>query len=946
MIFSHLMKRLRQCLKSANPRPRRRPGSTRLAIETLEERMVLSTFLVTNTNDSGPGSLRQAILDLNATPNGAWSTQNGIQFNVPGAGLHSIALQSALPTVTNPVIIDGTTQPGYAGKPLIELSGAALFGGVDGLHISAGSSIVRGLVINRFLDAQIRLDTNGNDIVAGNYLGTDSTGTQDFFTGGTGVAVVGTSGNRIGGMTTADRNVIAGMSAYDGVTTGIDLENTTGTRIEGNFIGTDVTGMHAIDGNPPDQLTFETGIYIRGGSGNQVGGSSALAKNVIACGYHGLEIQDSTGNTVQGNFIGTNALGSAALPNWIGVLLFYANSNTITGNVVSGNETTGFEVGDSNSNVLEGNLIGTAANGRYVLGNQYSGITMVDASYNLVGGPLLGQGNVISGNGRDGVDIYGDTTPSLQNKLEGNFIGTDTSGTIMLGNGGYGVLLTQDVDPGTVNSYGNEIGGSAAWLNGTWASVPAGYGNVIAYNAQGGVRQQGPRMFNNPIRGNSIHDNGGPPISLQNGTAFTPWITSANAGSTTSVAGSVSDSIAEELLLDFYASNPGEFGQARRYLGSAVVQASQFHYGVASFSVNVGMTLPGEVVTVTATNFYGATSQVDTGKPTWADAQAGLSFSQMVTGHEADGRVVVAALGTDHAVYVRAETMPNSGLFGTWQPLGGNVQNVQVETDNWGNLQVLALGWNGSQYVDPQLSPNSTSWRGWRLLGGTALLQIEVKDTSFGLPVVFALGSDHALYFQEEISSGTWSAWGYLGSPAGRPVQSYTVGRDNFGWLEVLILDSSGTLWVDRQGSQLPSFNGWQNLGGSAVQQLAVTNDASGRLTVFGLGSDHSIYEQQQDLGGSWGGWTLTSGGGWVQSIAAGRDAAGRMEVVAENSNGNVYTLRQTTANGAWNNYWSASLASGALPGTLTLGNQADGTLDVFAEFNLIDAWDWQYTRL
>ncbi len=86
----------------------------------MEDRTLLSTFLVSNTGDSGPGSLRQAILDSNA----ATGATNTIDFDISGTGVQTIAPLSPLPAITNPVLIDGTSQPGYAGTPLIELSGS------------------------------------------------------------------------------------------------------------------------------------------------------------------------------------------------------------------------------------------------------------------------------------------------------------------------------------------------------------------------------------------------------------------------------------------------------------------------------------------------------------------------------------------------------------------------------------------------------------------------------------------------------------------------------------------------------------------------------------------------------------------------------------------------------------------------------------------------------
>ena len=148
----------------------------RLRFEWLEDRTVLSTFLVTNIADSGPGSLRQAILDSNA----ATGRTNTIDFDIPGGGVQTIAPLSALPAITRPVLIDGFSQPGYTGTPLIELSGSQAGGG-DGLLITGSGVTVRGLDINGFSQgAGIHLTGTGatGDWIYGNFLGTDPTGTQ------------------------------------------------------------------------------------------------------------------------------------------------------------------------------------------------------------------------------------------------------------------------------------------------------------------------------------------------------------------------------------------------------------------------------------------------------------------------------------------------------------------------------------------------------------------------------------------------------------------------------------------------------------------------------------------------------------------------------------------------------------------------------------------------
>jgi len=131
-----------------------------------------ATITVTTTADSGPGSLRQAILDSNTSA----GTLDTIAFGIPGAGVHTIVPASALPTITDPVVIDGSTQPGFAGAPLIELDGTNAGGFQHGLNITAGGSTVRALVINRFNGSGIICFTVGGNTIVGNYVGTNAAG--------------------------------------------------------------------------------------------------------------------------------------------------------------------------------------------------------------------------------------------------------------------------------------------------------------------------------------------------------------------------------------------------------------------------------------------------------------------------------------------------------------------------------------------------------------------------------------------------------------------------------------------------------------------------------------------------------------------------------------------------------------------------------------------------
>src|SRR5215207_7416596 len=160
------------------------------------------TFVVTNVNDSGAGSLRQAILDANANP-GA----DSISFNITGPSLRIQPLLG-LPDIVDPVVIDGSTQPGFSGAPIIEMDGSK--SAVRALFVNAPGSTIRGLVINEFHTGAIFIGpAGGGSHVEGCYLGTDVTGKIAIPNGGAGVGVF-SSNNVIGGFTPSARNVISG----------------------------------------------------------------------------------------------------------------------------------------------------------------------------------------------------------------------------------------------------------------------------------------------------------------------------------------------------------------------------------------------------------------------------------------------------------------------------------------------------------------------------------------------------------------------------------------------------------------------------------------------------------------------------------------------------------------------------------------------------------------
>jgi hypothetical protein len=397
-------------------------------------------FTVTNTDDTGLGSLRQAILDSNANP-GPPGTTNLIEFNISGSGVHTIMPATQLPDIVEPVMIDGYTQPGSMPNTnppgqgdnaviLIELSGIMTPAGSSGLTIDADESGVRGLVINQFSGDAIDIPLAIDGVIEGNFIGTNANGTAALPNGG-GVVVGSGQNNTIGGTTPAARNLISG-NIGDGITLGFP---NTSNFVQNNFIGVDVTGSMAL-GNGQRGVTS--------GGNNMIGGDTAAAGNVISGNNRGIEL--GSGDVVEGNFIGTDLTGTIAVPNVnIGVNHAIGGSTiggltstpgTPPGNLISGNGIAGLVIVlPASGDTVEGNIIGADVTGTHPLGNDL-GISIVHATACTIGGTDAGAANIVAFNGTSceaehaGVVVTGSDATS--NRVLGNSIFT---------NGGLGIDL-------------------------------------------------------------------------------------------------------------------------------------------------------------------------------------------------------------------------------------------------------------------------------------------------------------------------------------------------------------------------------------------------------------------------------------------------------------------------------------------------------------------------
>ena len=356
--------------------------------------------------------------------------------------------------------------------------------------------------------------SNGN-LLQGNFIGitakaaTSNSPEPALANGIDGVLIEGgAANNTLGGTAAGAGNVISGNARFGVQIDGVSGSTTTGNVLQGNLLGTDASGTMAVP-NGDDGVAF-----FLGAAGNTVGGTATGAGNVLSGnGRFGVYLNGTgtSNNVIEGNLIGVDSSGAAALGNGDdGVaLLSGASSNTIGGtasgaaNTIAANKRYGVLLGvtGTNSNLVEGNFIGTNSGGATTLGNKNDGVEIVTgAAMNAIGGTATGAGNTIAGNVGNGVLLASSGTTG--NMIQGNFIGTDIAGTLVLGNKA-GVV--------DINSAANNLIGALGSATPTGAAVVGG--NVIANNAGSGViignSPTDTGAVGNAIVGNQIYANGG-----------------------------------------------------------------------------------------------------------------------------------------------------------------------------------------------------------------------------------------------------------------------------------------------------------------------------------------------------------------------------------------------------------------------------------------------------
>lgn len=583
--------------------------------------------VVTTTADSGPGSLREA------------TTFAGlVTFDIPGAGPHIINLASPLPLpptgFVTPRVIDGTTQPGFSGSPLVVVNGAALPSGANALTLISDTEVVRGLAfVNSPTAIYIRSNQDfGFNIVEGNYIGVMPDGTTAA-PNAFGIRIERSDNNTIGGTTAAARNVIASSSVSIDIS-GASTFSSTENMILGNYIGTNAAGTAGL--NPINGAGIDIRSYARETivGGTVSGGPVPGARNVISSINIGIAIRD-TFNRVQGNYIGTDASGSYSIFNNSGIVVSVA-SPTVS--------------------QIRSTIGGTTPAARNLIsGNRGAGLSLGQLGGNATGGEYI---------------------------VQGNWVGVSSTGLPLPNGGGINLFFTNALIGGTVS----------------------GAGNLIAHNLQSGIFTDNTFPIRVGIIGNSIHSNRPDPVSLSLGAGLGidlvpfqspygvtlndlddadtgpndlqnfPVITSAtSAGGNTNIVGTLNsrtDGSFTQFRIEFFSNpscDPLGHGEGRTFLG-----ATEFNQVANVFTASFDVTLPvsvprGSFITATATrNFL---EVVDDNAMTSEFSQCFQttigSRAHEITDFTGDGV-------SDFALF-----RPADGLWMTLSGLGGTITNQQ-----------------------------------------------------------------------------------------------------------------------------------------------------------------------------------------------------------------------------------------------------------------------------
>lgn len=638
-----------------------------LVVLPQDTRAASCTITVTSERDDGAGSattLREAIQQANASPNA-----DVLCFAI-GSNYKTIIPQAELPMITQPVIIDGLTQPRDstigAQAPVIEIAGTQVAQNTEtrpGLYITSSNVTIRGLIINRFEGDGVIATHGGSSVFEYNYIGTNSAGTIAYGNGRSGIGLQ-TSNNKV------RNNLVSGNSGAGIAITGTGSIVADGNSVTSNRVGTDITGLRAIPNASDGILLTDSGNNTIGGTaGVSVGGRCTGECNLFSGnGANGIGIQGveslqtaptATNNRIIGNYVGVDIDGLNELRNYdIGFEAQDAPNNIVGGttpverNIFSGNGGAGVSITSTFSygNVIQGNYIGVDRSGMRRMANHKMGVNlgspfggsnnshdnMIGGTAGVsVGGACTGSCNVISGNDWSGVFISGNTGGN--NQIVGNFIGPGVSGGHNLGNKQDGV--------GIVDSSNNKIGGPAAAARNLISGN--GYNAVVIVGVSSGTRIEGNYLglgtdtgcmpngetgvtmrggTNTAVLTNSIDCNGklgidigpdrvsmndagdrdGGPNNTQNFPVI-DLITRDNTG--LQLKGVLNSNPGQKYLIELFANDVCDLVYLHGEGRSFITSTTvdTDGNGNAYFSIQLPTSASGKVITATATKYYGST---------------------------------------------------------------------------------------------------------------------------------------------------------------------------------------------------------------------------------------------------------------------------------------------------------------------------------------------------
>jgi IPT/TIG domain len=564
-----------------------------------------------------------------------------IAFDIAGSGVHTIALATPLPAITSLATIDGYTQTGALANT----------------HpVGQGLNTVLKVVVNGAAAAGACFTISASDVI-------------------------------IKGLVIHNCDTGVAFTAGDFDT----------SKVEGCFLGTDAAGGARVDQSPDKQ------IEIAGQTGAVIGGTTPAARNLIGgceTGVHIVNAGSPTDHRIQGNLIGLTAAGNAVLaPDCSSITSTAILVSGGTGAIISGNALAGLDNGIAlfgSGHTVRGNLIGTDATGTVKFTISEEGISTIGDGH-TIGGTSPGDGNVIAG-GEYGIGLGGSNQV-----VRGNFLGTDVTGTLDLGNDTAGL---------TVSGSDHVIGG-----------VSAGQANIIAFNgsiAGGGVLVSGQRVT---IRGNRIYEtrsasgmglgidlgpfdilvnDPGDGDSGANGFQNYPILLSAGPaapqGTGTHITGILNSTASTTFDLDFYANpacanRPQEFLEGETYLGSTEVTTNGS--GNASFDITLPANVePGARITATATDPDGNTSEFSQrivfsiNFPTSGPPAGGTAFTIKGMLFEEGATVTVGG-----APATAVDVVNSSTITASTPPLSPGTLNDVTVTNPSGVAGTLPDGW-------------------------------------------------------------------------------------------------------------------------------------------------------------------------------------------------------------------------------------------------------------